>query len=373
MAEGKVKMVFPGGNTCLGFYSFYKFIMGDEAEHIWILKGGPGTGKSTFMKRVGKELLERGIDLEFHWCSSDRDSLDALVIPRYRLALVDGTEPHSIDPSYPGVVDDIINLGDYLDGDMLMPFKEEIISLRKQVKQQYATAYSSLRMAKLARDEGISLQEKTLDYNCFHRLTGELFRQIFGQNCTMGEGSPRERHLFSSALTPQGLVHYLPSLLEGITFFYTLEGLPGSGKGILLRELAEYAYRCGSSVDIYHCAFDPVQIELVVLPERKTAVLNPFEKLDFDPDSLPNLKYHEKIHCDACLDEQMLAEFERELRESRELFDACLQRGLYYLKQARVYYKQLELHYQGAMDFKAVDKLTDKVLQRILKIIEDDV
>ncbi|MDD4262209.1 MAG: hypothetical protein PHS89_08440, partial [Syntrophaceticus schinkii] len=86
MAEGRVKMVFPGGNTCLGFYSFYNYIIGEDAQRIWVLKGGPGTGKSTFMKQIGKELLERGIDLEFHWCSSDRDSLDALAIPSHQLA-----------------------------------------------------------------------------------------------------------------------------------------------------------------------------------------------------------------------------------------------------------------------------------------------
>jgi ABC-type lipoprotein export system ATPase subunit len=49
MAEGRVKMVFPGGNTCLGFYSFYNYIIGEEARRIFVLKGGPGTGKSTFM------------------------------------------------------------------------------------------------------------------------------------------------------------------------------------------------------------------------------------------------------------------------------------------------------------------------------------
>jgi hypothetical protein len=369
MAEGRVKMVFPGGNTCLGFYSFYNYIIGEDAQRIWVLKGGPGTGKSTFMKQIGKELLERGIDLEFHWCSSDRDSLDALAIPSHQLAILDGTEPHVVDPSYPGAVDEIVNLGDYWDQSKLASYKEEIISLRSRVKHQFATTYSSLRMAKLARDEEISCQDEALDYQCFHRLTGELFREIFSQNNSWGEGSPRERHLFASALTPQGIVHYLPSLLEGITFLYLLEGAPGSGKEMILRELAEYAYRCGCTVDVYHCAFDPANIDLVVLPGRKTAVLNLFKELDFDPESLSGLKYSERIDCNTCLDEQLLTKFERELQESRELFTVCLQRALYYLKEARTYYQQMEHYYREAMDFDAVERRSKEVLERILKII----
>jgi hypothetical protein len=42
MAKGKIKKVFPGGNTCLGFYSFYNYIIGEEARRIFILKGGAG-------------------------------------------------------------------------------------------------------------------------------------------------------------------------------------------------------------------------------------------------------------------------------------------------------------------------------------------
>ncbi len=372
MAEGRVKMVFPGGNTCLGFYSFYNYIIGEEAQRIWVLKGGPGTGKSTFMKQIGKELLERGFDLEFHWCSSDHESLDALTIPRYQLAILDGTEPHVVDPCYPGAVDEIVNLGDYLDQTKLVPYKEEIISLRGRVKHQFATTYSSLRMAKLARDEEISCHEEALDDQCFHRLTGELFRQIFGQNNTWGEGSPDERHLFASALTPKGIIHYLPSLLDGITFLYLLEGDPGSGKEMILRELAEYAYRCGFTVDVYHCAFDPAQIDLVVLPERKTAVLNLFKELDFNTESLSGLRYCERIDCNTCQDDILLTRFDRELRESRELFNGCLQRALYYLKEARTYYQQMENYYREAMDFDAVENRRKELFARILKLIDAD-
>ncbi len=55
-------------------------------------------GKSTFMRSVGQEMLERGYDVEQHHCSSDNGSLDAVVIPAAGTALLDGTAPHGIVP-----------------------------------------------------------------------------------------------------------------------------------------------------------------------------------------------------------------------------------------------------------------------------------
>ena len=48
-----VSEYFPGANTPEGFYSYYSDILKpDETEHKIILKGGPGTGKSSLMKKT---------------------------------------------------------------------------------------------------------------------------------------------------------------------------------------------------------------------------------------------------------------------------------------------------------------------------------
>lgn len=97
--RGSIKRVFPGGNTSYGFHSFYDYIIGPDATRILVIKGGPGVGKSTFMKSIGEAMLERGYDVEFLHCSSDNSSLDGVVIPAIKVALVDGTAPHSVVPS----------------------------------------------------------------------------------------------------------------------------------------------------------------------------------------------------------------------------------------------------------------------------------
>ncbi|MCF8011862.1 MAG: ATPase [Clostridiales bacterium] len=99
--RGKFKKVFPGGNTSRGFYSFYDYIIEPEkAARIFVIKGGPGVGKSTFMGKIGEAMQDRGYDVEYHCCSSDNDSLDGIVIPSIKIAMLDGTAPHSAVPGH---------------------------------------------------------------------------------------------------------------------------------------------------------------------------------------------------------------------------------------------------------------------------------
>ena len=71
-----------GANSPGGFYSLYdELLRPEEARSIYILKGGPGCGKSSLMRRVGAAMEEHGLDVEYIVCSGDPDSLDAVVIP----------------------------------------------------------------------------------------------------------------------------------------------------------------------------------------------------------------------------------------------------------------------------------------------------
>lgn len=53
--------------------------------------------------------------MEYFYCSSDTDSLDGIASPSLKVAAIDGTAPHVIEPDYPGVYDEIINLEDFWD------------------------------------------------------------------------------------------------------------------------------------------------------------------------------------------------------------------------------------------------------------------
>lgn len=86
---------FLGANSPSGFYSLYDQLIDREtARGLYILKGGAGCGKSSFMRRVARHAEAAGYRAEYILCSGDPDSLDAVVFPELKTALVDGTAPH---------------------------------------------------------------------------------------------------------------------------------------------------------------------------------------------------------------------------------------------------------------------------------------
>ena len=90
---------FLGANAPTGFYSLYDGLLPPEkARAIYILKGGPGCGKSTLMRKIGAWAEESGLKTEYILCSGDPDSLDAVILPALGVAIVDGTAPQGVVP-----------------------------------------------------------------------------------------------------------------------------------------------------------------------------------------------------------------------------------------------------------------------------------
>ena len=78
---GEKKVFFAAANSRDGFVSFYGSIFGSEnIKKRYLIKGGPGTGKSTFIRRVAGRAEAEGYSVEYYRCSSDPDSLDGALI-----------------------------------------------------------------------------------------------------------------------------------------------------------------------------------------------------------------------------------------------------------------------------------------------------
>ncbi len=90
---------FLGANSPSGFYSLYdQMLPPAEARRVFLLKGGAGCGKSSLMRRVGAALEEAGEKAEYIVCSGDPGSLDAVIFPDLKAAIVDATAPHGAAP-----------------------------------------------------------------------------------------------------------------------------------------------------------------------------------------------------------------------------------------------------------------------------------
>lgn len=140
-------VLFAAANSGRGFYSFYDEIFGNEKiERRYLIKGGPGTGKSSFMRRVAHVCSDNGHNVAYYCCSSDPASLDAVIIDG-RIAIIDSTAPHVLEPTLTGVRDEIINLGVFWNSDELFKHKGKVESASREKGNAYSGAYRFLESA----------------------------------------------------------------------------------------------------------------------------------------------------------------------------------------------------------------------------------
>ncbi|MBQ2794240.1 MAG: hypothetical protein IKL79_04145 [Clostridia bacterium] len=142
---------FGARNSHDGFKSMFGVLFAPEKyDKLFILKGGPGTGKSTLLRGAVSFANEMGIDASAVLCSSDVSSLDGVILSRggKSVAIIDGTAPHTKDPVFPGAIDEIVNLGDGFDIKYLEGRKSEIVSRSRKKSAAYSSAYRTLFAAK---------------------------------------------------------------------------------------------------------------------------------------------------------------------------------------------------------------------------------
>lgn len=139
---------FGAANSFCGFTSLFHMIFNSEDySRIYVIKGGPGTGKNSMMRNIREKFKD--FPTEEIYCSSDPKSLDGIIITnsQRKIAVIDGTSPHERDANIPGAIDEIINLADNLDTRFITAEREKILSLVHEKQNSYKTAYSYLKIA----------------------------------------------------------------------------------------------------------------------------------------------------------------------------------------------------------------------------------
>lgn len=143
------KKFFASANSSNGFQNEFISCFGEGSgvDRLYILKGGPGTGKSYFLRVLGRWAERQGYQTTYYCCSSDPNSLDGLRVEKTGqpcIGLIDGTAPHVWEPHAPGVREEIINLGIFWNSEILRRHADEITSLSQQKAACYDMAYRFL-------------------------------------------------------------------------------------------------------------------------------------------------------------------------------------------------------------------------------------
>jgi hypothetical protein len=358
-----IKNFYAGSNSSQGFYSLYDQAT-KELDRLYILKGGPGTGKSTFMRKIGLVLMDKGFDLEYLHCSSDNKSIDGIIIPKLKVGIVDGTAPHIIEPKYPGVVEKVIDLGTFRNDAYLAQFKNIIISLTNDISTNFKAAYHTMQEAK-----GIHLKKEeiyvgSMSFEKANNVTQDLVRSIFDQPFEK-EVNPKVTKRFFGASTPKGAVNFIDNITEDITRRYIIKGRPGSGKSTLMKKIGSHAESHGLSVEYYPCAFDPNSMDMVIIPSLSVAVVDGTAPHVVDPFRLNDVVVD---MFRLCMDTSVEETYKETLGELNLSYQNKMTLATNFLSEAKRLHDRLEEYYKRSMDFEKVDKKREDVLQEILYI-----
>lgn len=204
------KKFFPGGNTGCGFVNLFDGITPswEPVPYTYILKGGPGVGKSTLMKKITDAAHKLGLEAEEFHCAADPQSFDAVRLPEKKIVVLDGTAPHTIDPEIPGAGQEIVNLGHFKNSEMFTEKYPELKRLFDENKAHYRIAYSYLRAAADLKKCAVDAAAETVNIH----LVRYCIADFLGAEEIDGGYSPRR--LFSSAITPDGIVDFSDSCAD---------------------------------------------------------------------------------------------------------------------------------------------------------------
>ena len=69
---------FLGANSAHGFHSLYGDFASSPGDCLRLIKGGPGCGKSSFMRKLAESAEAHGFEVVYILCSGDPESLDGV-------------------------------------------------------------------------------------------------------------------------------------------------------------------------------------------------------------------------------------------------------------------------------------------------------
>ncbi|MFP4697069.1 MAG: ATPase [Eubacteriales bacterium] len=355
----KIRRMFPGGNTSRGFYSYYDYIIEKDANRIFVLKGGPGTGKSSLMKKVANIMTKKGYDIEYHHCSSDNESIDGLVIPNLKVAMIDGTAPHIVDPKNPGAVDEIIHLGDYWDVRGLESNKESIIYYIEKNAKFYKTAYKYLEAARLIIEDIIWKHEESLIFGDLNKETDVLIQEILG-HAVVSKEVGKTRHLFGSAYTPRGYIDYTEEQIgspEEVKIYY-IEGDVGTGKSTMLTKIYKNAVEKGYDVEVFHTPLIPEKIMSVNIKELNIALTTSQIYKD---------NSYREINLEQNLDKNYIERYSESINEDKIKYEELLKIALKNISRAKENHDKIEDYYIPNMNFDEYNELRDRIVSKMLR------
>ena len=172
-----------------------------------------------------------------------------------------------------------------------------------------------------------------------------------------------KRHL-CPGYHPRGMLNYVDTMAPVLK--YVIEGEPGTGKSTLIEKIATAALERGYTVELYHCPLNPEKVEHIVIKELDVALTKSIEphRYCYNPGD-------RVINLNEGLNQKVVAKYTTLVNENREMFFTLFNQAIKFIGRAKEHHDRLETYYTPYMDFAAIARRREEILQEILAYAEE--
>lgn len=349
---------FLGVNSPKGYCSkFDQLFLKSPEGKCFLLKGGPGTGKSTILKKVAEALAEKGRDIELVFCSADTGSLDAVIIPDGKFVVADATLPHSAEPKYPGIYETTVDLSDCWDKNILCSNSEEIAELFDLNRRLHEEARGYLSAAANLIEEAAKAGMESLFWGNVEKAALRICHSEIGKG-NKKRGTEKQR--FLSAITEKGTVfmNKTPGIIcEKI---YAFEDETGAASRVFMNTVRKYAIENGLDIITCKCPLFPLEkTEHVFIPSQKIGFITVNKRHKTD------IPFKRTLHSARFYDREKYSKQKPKIRFSLRIAEKLIEEASLRMKEAKTVHDKLENFYIKAMDFSKADEKLRKIIEEI--------
>lgn len=351
---------FLGANTPVGFYSLFSELYdADKGWRMYIIKGGPGTGKSTFMKKAAAECDRRGLYCERIFCSSDPSSLDAVIIPSLKVSIADGTAPHVLEPKYPGAVEITLDFGRFRNDKLLFEEREGIIEKTKENSYHHKKCIDFMSAARVAKNDTLAVALSALRIERLHKFAEKLAEnKLRTLSDTRGVISKR----FLSAVTPEGFTVFSDTFSSLCENTVVLKDSFGCASGVIIKLLSLKASEQGLDCIVCYCPMSPeYSAEHLIIPSLSLGfyTANAYHPAEFSAS--------QQIDCMRFYDTDILSRHKNRIAFNKRSCDELLSGAAQKLRAAKATHDILEQYYVRAMDYESLDSYGEAIIAEIFR------
>ncbi len=346
---------FLAANSCEGFLSYFGSCYNPKDNwRCYIIKGGPGTGKSSFMKKVAKYAASKNEQYILCPCSSDPQSLDAVILPDKKTVILDGTAPHTIDPTYPAVCEEILNFGQFWDSGKITD-KNEIIGVTDQNKALHKSVSKYLNAA-----GQIMLDSYKIALSYTKKAETKVFAdKLIKKHIPRKSGTPYEWVRFIEGITPEGVISFPETVTEQCENIIVISDKYRACSNIIMNEIRNYCLINGYEIITLKNPFLPsVIIDHIIIPDLSLAFVTEDSNLLFATPS-------RRIHSRRFTSNKLLHHSASRLKLNRKIVNSLLDTAINTLSEAKAVHDNLEKHYINLMNYSELEAFTNKFCETL--------